>query len=112
MKADCNRYLQEGDELKSSDQQCFLYNSLTEDEQSVVNIETSDGEEEQRSSDQQLGLHSFSTEEKWITFSIETSESNQQLQYSHLDWQFKEVFLSDIYDPVDNYFESMSKQMC
>jgi hypothetical protein len=110
MKADCNRYLQEGDELKISDQQCFLYNSLTEDERSVVNIETSDGEEEQRSSDQQLGLHSFSTEEKWITFSIETSESNQQLQYSHLDWQFKEVFLSDIYDPVDNYFESMSSK--
>jgi hypothetical protein len=77
-KADYNRYLREGDKPKSYDQQSFLYDSLTEDEQSV--------------------------------FSIETSESNQQLQYSQLDRQLKEVFRYDIYDPVDNYLESMSSK--
>ena len=79
---DCSRYNEEDDVLKSSDQQSFLYDSLTEDEQSVFSIETNDGEEEQRVSDQQLSLHSLSTEEEQFTFSIETSESNQQLQYS------------------------------
>jgi hypothetical protein len=102
--------LQEGDELKNSDQHSFLYDSLTEDEQSVFNIETSDGEEEHRGSDQQLSLHFLSTEEEQFTFNIETNESNQQLQYSQLDQQLKEVFLYDIYDPVDNYLESMSSK--
>jgi hypothetical protein len=76
---DCSRYNEEDDVLESSDQQSFLYDSLTEDEQSIFNIKTSDGEEEQRGSNQQLNLHSLSTEEEQFTFSIETSESNQQL---------------------------------
>jgi hypothetical protein len=110
IKVDCRRYLQEGDELKSSDQHSFLYDSLTKVEHSVFNIETNDGEEERRGSYQQLSLHFLSTEEEQFTFSIETSESNQQLQYSQLDQQLKEVFLHDIYDPIDNYLKSMSNK--
>jgi hypothetical protein len=54
---DLSRYEEEGDELKGSDQQSFLYDSLTEDEQSVFSIETSNGKREQKKLDQQFMMH-------------------------------------------------------
>jgi hypothetical protein len=57
IKADLSRYEEEGDELKGSDQQSFLYDSLTEDEQYVFSVETSDGKREQKKLDQQFMMH-------------------------------------------------------
>jgi hypothetical protein len=49
---DLSRYEEEGDELKGSDQQSFLYDSLTEDEKSAFSIETSNDKREQKKLDQ------------------------------------------------------------
>jgi len=75
-KADYSIYEEEGDELKSIDQQFILYVSTTKIEQFIVNYEI--------------------------------SESTQQLQYSQLEHQHREVFLYGFNDPIANYLESMS----
>jgi hypothetical protein len=66
------------------------------------------GAGEQKGSDQLLSLHFSLTKVEQSTFSTEISESNQQLKYSQLDQQLKEVFFHGFYDPITNYLESMS----
>jgi hypothetical protein len=58
--------------------------------------------EDLKGPDQQSVLYVSPTEIPQPTFNRETNELIQQ--------QIKEVFLSDFYDPVDNYFQSMSSE--
>jgi hypothetical protein len=58
--------------------------------------------EDLKGPDQQSVLYVSPTEIPQPTFNRETNELIQQ--------QIKEVFLSDFYDPVDNYFQSMSSK--
>jgi hypothetical protein len=54
---DISRYEEEGYEPKGSDQQSFLYDSLSEDEKFVFSIETSNGKREKKKLDQQFMMH-------------------------------------------------------
>jgi hypothetical protein len=66
------------------------------------------GEEEQKGSDQQLSLHFPPTKGEQFTFNIDISEGNQHHFNFQLKHCYEEVFLCDIYDPIENYLESMS----
>jgi hypothetical protein len=73
--------------------------------------EESDGGEELNSPDQQSIVYVSPTNLEQPAFNNVISKGSfQHLFNLQLEQQFKEVFLSDIYDPVDNYFQSMSSK--
>jgi hypothetical protein len=68
-------------------------------------------EGQQKDSDQQSVLYVLQADlEQPASNSVISKDSFQHLFNLQLEQQFKEVFLSDIYDPVDNYFQSMSSK--
>jgi hypothetical protein len=68
-------------------------------------------EGQQKDSDQQSVLYVLQADlEQPASNSMISKDSFQHLFNLQLEQQFKEVFLSDIYDPVDNYFQSMSSK--
>jgi hypothetical protein len=68
-------------------------------------------EGQQKDSDQQSVLYVLQADLEQPAFnSVISKGSFQHLFNLQLEQQFKEVFLSDIYDPVDNYFQSMSSK--
>jgi hypothetical protein len=68
-------------------------------------------EGQQKDSDQQSVLYVLQANLEQPAFnSVISKGSFQHLFNLQLEQQFKEVFLSDIYDPVDNYFQSMSSK--
>jgi hypothetical protein len=68
-------------------------------------------EGQQKDSDQQSVLYVLQADLEQPAFNnVISKDSFQHLFNLQLEQQFKEVFLSDIYDPVDNYFQSMSSK--
>jgi hypothetical protein len=68
-------------------------------------------EGQQKDSDQQSVLYVLQADLEQPAFnSVISKGSFQHLFNLQLEQPFKEVFLSDIYDPVDNYFQSMSSK--
>jgi hypothetical protein len=73
--------------------------------------EETDGGEELNSPDQQSIVYVSPTNLEQPAFNKVISKGSfQDLFNLQLEQQFKEVFLSDFYDPVDNYFQSMSSK--
>jgi hypothetical protein len=75
--------------------------------------EESDGGEELNSPDQQSIVYVSPTNLEQPAFNNVISKGSfQHLFNLQLEQHFKEVFLSDIYDPVDNYFQINEQQVC
>ena len=73
--------------------------------------EETDGGEELNSPDQQSIVYVSPTNLEQPAFNKVISKGSfQDLFNLQLEQQFKEVFLSDFYDPVDNYFQSISSK--